>query len=256
MVICGIVGLFDARKQFQNVRKVTAIYEQSSSSLVDSELVTILFDALKVVNSKIEYHSAFPSLSSTSNPDITIEQELNKLRIKNNRIFILTKFSLELAILIFKKANKMGMMEKGYVWIVSDEIASLLDSVDSSVISNMQGVISFRTNFVKTGKYFKRFKSSFRRKYKSIYPEEEENSNPSIFALRTYDATWAIARAMIKSEGNPTSKEVSRKILSSNFQGQSDKIRFKDNEMHQLPLFQIINILVTEIRFLLEPEQN
>jgi hypothetical protein len=50
-----------------------------------------------------------------------------------------------LAIFLFEKANQMGMMEKGYVWIVTDEIASLLDSVDSSITYNMQGVLGLKT---------------------------------------------------------------------------------------------------------------
>ncbi|KAJ6722387.1 IONOTROPIC GLUTAMATE RECEPTOR [Salix koriyanagi] len=93
-------------------------------------------------------------------------------------------------------------MEKDYVWIVTDEIASLLDSVDSSVVKNMQGVI-----------------------------EEEEYSNPSIFALRAYDATWVIARAMEKSQGKITSEELSGNILSSIFEGLSGTVRVKRNIM-------------------------
>ncbi|KAJ0087088.1 hypothetical protein Patl1_08941 [Pistacia atlantica] len=52
-----------------------------------------------------------------------------------------------------KEAKKMGMMEKGYVWIVPDEIASLIDSLDSSDINNMQGVLGFRTKFIDSSNY-------------------------------------------------------------------------------------------------------
>ncbi|KAJ6320971.1 hypothetical protein OIU78_016213 [Salix suchowensis] len=97
----------------------------------------------------------------------------------------------------------MRMMEKDYVWIVTDEIASLLDSVDSSVVKNMQGVIGFKTNFARTGDTFKRFKSRFRNKYGSKYPEEEEYSNPSL----------------------------------------SGTVRFENNVLWQSPSFQIINVV-------------
>lgn len=229
-------------------RKVTSIYEHKDGFSADSGLVTLLSDTLKAVNSEIEHHSTFPFLSSLSNPEITIEQELNKLKRKSNRVFILVKSSLELAILLFEKAKQMHMMEKGYVWIVTDEIASLLDSVDSSVVNNMQGVIGFKSNFGSTSESFKRFKSRFRRRYGSEYPEEEEYSNPSIFALRAYDATWTIAQAMEKSQGKITSKDLSEIILSSNFQGLSGKIRFENNELWQLPSFQIINVVGNSYR--------
>ncbi|KAK4859601.1 hypothetical protein QYF36_008424 [Acer negundo] len=57
---------------------------------------------------------------------------------KSNRVLVLLHCSLELAILICDKAKQMGMNEKGYDWIVSKEIASLLHSLDSSVFDNIQ----------------------------------------------------------------------------------------------------------------------
>jgi hypothetical protein len=66
----------------------------------------------------------------------------------------------------------MGMMEKGYVWIVNDEIASLLDSVDSSITYNMQGVLGFKTILESSSENFKQFKIKSRKKYGSKYPED------------------------------------------------------------------------------------
>ncbi|CAK7347540.1 unnamed protein product [Dovyalis caffra] len=229
-------------------RKVTALYEHRNGFSAYAGIITLLSDMLKVVNSEIADYSDLSSLSSISNPEITIEQELIKLRSKSNRVFIVLVSSLELAILLFDKANQMRMMEKDYVWIVTDEIASLLDSVDSSVVSNMQGVIGFKTNFAQTTGSFKRFKSRFRKKYGSEYPEEEEYSNPSIFALRAYDATWAIARVLEKSQGKMTLKELSGSILSSNFKGLSGTVRFENNELWQSPSFQIINVVGNSYR--------
>ncbi|KAI9201307.1 hypothetical protein LWI28_021388 [Acer negundo] len=71
-------------------------------------------------------------------------------------------------------------MEEGYIWIVSKEIASLLHSLDSSVFDNMQGVLGFRINFIRSSKSFRHFKTKFRKKYQLKYPEEEEYSNPSL----------------------------------------------------------------------------
>ena len=118
---------------------MTAIYENNNGFSTELPTLTLLSDSLRAVDSGIEYHSTFPSLSSLkSYPKATIEEELKKLRSKSNRVFIVVQCSLELIVLLFEKANQMGMMGKGYVWIVTDEIASLLDSVDSSITYNMQ----------------------------------------------------------------------------------------------------------------------
>ncbi|CAA2981151.1 glutamate receptor -like [Olea europaea subsp. europaea] len=45
------------------------------------------------------------------------------------------------------------MMEKGYVWIVSAEIAGVLDSIPSPVMLNMQGVIGFKNNYEDTSSH-------------------------------------------------------------------------------------------------------
>ncbi|CAI9757917.1 unnamed protein product [Fraxinus pennsylvanica] len=63
--------------------------------------------------------------------------------------------SLDFAVILFEKAKELGIMEKGYVWIVSDEIAGILDSIQSPVILNMQGVIGFKNNYEDTSESFR-----------------------------------------------------------------------------------------------------
>lgn len=75
----------------------------------------------------------------------------------------------------------MGMMTKGYVWIVSNDIANLFDSVDTQSFSSMKGVIGIKAHNSDTSKSFRKFKVKFRHKYGVAYPEEEEFSNPSFF---------------------------------------------------------------------------
>ena len=126
--IAAIIGHF-------RWQKVTTIYENNNDYSTELATLTILSDSLREVDSGIEHHSTFPSLSD---PKATIEKELKKLRSKSNRVFIVVQSPLEFATLLFENANQMDMMEKGYVWIVTDKIASLLDSVDSSITYNMQ----------------------------------------------------------------------------------------------------------------------
>ncbi|KAJ6400050.1 hypothetical protein OIU84_015661 [Salix udensis] len=229
-------------------RKVTVIHESKNGFSAYSGILTLLSDTLKTVNTEIEHHSTFPPMPSLSNPGAFIEQELIDMRSRSNRVFVVVMSSLEMAVLLFAKAKRLGMMERGYVWIVTNEIASLLNSVDSSVVHNMQGVIGFRTEFARTGKPFKRFRSRFRSKYRSEYPEEKEYCNPSIFALRAYDATWAIAQTMKNSTGKSSSKDLSKGISSRIFRGVSGVMRFKNNVLWQLPSFQIINVVGNNYR--------
>ncbi|GFS33238.1 hypothetical protein Acr_00g0027280 [Actinidia rufa] len=229
--------------------KVTAIYENSNSVSTDSGLVALLSDALELTDSTVKSHAAFPPVSSLSDPRAFVEKELKKLWSKSSRVFVVLQSSLEFAMILFEKAKQMGMMERGYVWIVSDEIASLLDSVDDSFISaNMQGVIGCKTNFVDTSKSYRQFKLMFRRKYRLVYPEEDDYSNPSLFALRTYDATWTLAMALKKSQGRTNSKELLSSLLSSDFRGLSGEVSFKNGELSQSPVFRIINVVGRKYR--------
>ncbi|KAL1170469.1 hypothetical protein V6Z11_A05G215700 [Gossypium hirsutum] len=95
-----------------------------------------------------------------------------------------------------------------------------------------------------SSKSFRRFKTKFRKHYGTRYAEEEEYSNPSIYALRAYDAASTVAEAMDKSPANATSKELFKQILSSNSEGLSGRIRFRNTTLlKHLPTFQVINVV-------------
>ncbi len=55
----------------------------------------------------------------------------------------------------------------------------------------------------------------------------------------SYDATWAVVRAINKSQGRVTSE----KIMSSNFEGLSGKIGFENGTLLQIPVFRIIKVV-------------
>ncbi|CAN4122671.1 unnamed protein product [Withania somnifera] len=224
-------------------RKVIALYEISNSfSNVDFGLITHLSDSLKNVGSSIEYHLAFPPLSSMSNSKSFIQEELLKLRTKNVKVFVVAQCSLHFGLVLFGMATEMGMMKKDYVWIISDNMANLLDSVEPSLLLNMQGVIGFKENVNGKTESFREFNVKFRRTYRSEYPEEEGYPSPSSFALKAYDATWATAKAMQKlSRSN--SNELVKNILLSDFEGLSGKVSFKNGTLYQRPTFRIINVI-------------
>nr|XP_043639502.1 glutamate receptor 2.9-like [Erigeron canadensis] len=233
-------------------RKVTPIYEDHGTFSSSPGLLMHLSDALHLVDSTIERHLTFPPLHSLSNPSSFIEEELKRFKMKENRVFILLKSSLRSCILLFEKAKQLGMMEKGYVWIISDDISSLFDSVDPTVLLSMQGVVGFKTKVVETSESFKNFKFQFRKKFRTRYPNEDEYSNPSIYALRTYDATLAVAKAIQVSKGSGSSMKLLKNITLTEFDGVSGSISFKDGKFAQLPTFSIINVIgksYSEINF-------
>ena len=164
-------------------RTVTVIYEQTNSFSLDSGIVTAFSDQLKSVSATVEQHLGFKSY-----PENAVEEGLRRLKIDSNRVFVVLHCSIELVTRLFQKANQMGMLENGFVWIVSDEVASLLESFDSSVVASMQGVIGYKTFFDDTTKSFKEFKIKFEQSYLAKYPGQG-NPNPSLFALRAVSYT-------------------------------------------------------------------
>ncbi|CAN4092701.1 unnamed protein product [Withania somnifera] len=208
---------------------------------MDSGLITHLSDSLKVVDSSVEHHLAFPPLSSMPNSKTFIQEELVKLRTKNVKVFMVAQCSLHFGLVLFEIATKMGMMRKDYVWIISDNMASLLDSVEPSLLLNMQGVIGFKENINEETVSFGEFDIKFKRAYRSEYPEEGGYPSPSSYALKAYDATWATAKAMQKlSRSN--SSELVKCILLTDFEGLSGKVSFKNGMLYQKPTFRIINV--------------
>ncbi|KAI3821205.1 hypothetical protein L1987_08765 [Smallanthus sonchifolius] len=236
--IAAIVGHF-------KWRKVTPIYEDHSTFNSSPGLSILLSDALQVVDSTVERPFIFPPLNSLSNPSSYIEKELKKLMLKENRVFILLKSSPRSCILLFEKAKQLGMMGKGYVWIISDDISSLLDSVDQAVILSMQGVVGFKTNFADTAEHYTNFKVKFQKRFRKRYPNEE-CLNPSIYALRAYDATSVVVKAIQVSKGSSNSSSsmnLPQSITHTKFNGLSGDITFKGGKLAQLPTFRIINVI-------------
>ncbi|KAK6939608.1 Ionotropic glutamate receptor [Dillenia turbinata] len=220
--IAAIVGQF-------GWRRVTAIYEDNSAS----GIITQLSDSLKVAYAVVAHHTAISK--------VTMEDELKKLRQEHNRVFVVLQTSLSTGILLFQTARKLNMTDKGYVWIVSDEIASFLDSLNSSDISSLQGFIGFKSFFVDNNRAFREFKLKFRKMYESAYPEEAEYAEPSFFAVRAYDATFLVAKQINNSRER--SVKLKELILSGDYEGLSGKIEFKNGELSETPKFSIVNIV-------------
>lgn len=124
-------------------REVVQIY-------IDNEygegIIPFLIGAMEDIDARVPYHSVTRELASNDE----IGEELHKLMTMRTRVFIVD-MSAELGTQLFTKAIEIGMMSKGYVWIMTDRITNLLSSVDPSVLESMEGVLGVKTYVPKTG---------------------------------------------------------------------------------------------------------
>ncbi|KAL0330149.1 UNVERIFIED_CONTAM: Glutamate receptor 2.6 [Sesamum radiatum] len=93
-------------------REVVPIY-------VDNEfgegMIPYLTDALENINVRVPYRSVIPLLAS----DEQIVAELYKLMTMQTRVFVVHML-VPLGFRLFAKAQQLGMMTKGYAWIITD----------------------------------------------------------------------------------------------------------------------------------------
>ncbi|CAA0811892.1 Unknown protein [Striga hermonthica] len=218
-------------------RKVILLSEQGNHFSSDPSFLTHFLDSVRTI---VEDHVAFPQVSSLLDPKAFIREALNQLKSKNVKVFVVLESSFDFATILFDSAKGLGMMGRGYVWIVSDEIANLLDSFDSSAIRNMQGVIGLKTDYRYSNEdQLREFKIAYRRKYDAEYPMEE-NTNPSIYSFRAYDAIWALVEASHKLKGR---NSLANQVLSSDFEGLSGRISFENGVLSEKPVFQVVNVI-------------
>ncbi|XP_014500728.1 glutamate receptor 2.8-like [Vigna radiata var. radiata] len=212
---------------------VNIIYDDTDSS--STRMFSHLYRDLSVSGVHISNVLAIPPLSSSSLP-----QELEKLRNGFCRVFVVN-LSVSLAINLFQTAKELKMMEKGYVWIVTDPLTSLVHSLNSSTISLMQGIVGVKSYFPEIGLQYKDFYSKFRKKF-SLENPHELNNEPGIFAARAYDAAWTLALSMNQTT-NKKDQTLLDKILLNNFTGLGGKIHFTDQKLDPSDTFQIINVM-------------
>ncbi|CAL5346135.1 unnamed protein product [Camellia sinensis] len=205
-------------------KKVIAIYEDDSYGS-DSSGLALLSESLHSIGTEIEHHLVFPPFFSLSDPQGFVHKEfVSLLHKQQSRVFIILQSSLPLAIHLFREAKQLGLVGRDSVWIITDAISSLLDSVNTSVISDMKGALGIQAYYNESNQFFQNFKQHFQKKIRSEY-REEDNSEPGIHAIRAYDSIDTIIRAVQKL-------------------GLSGDIRFDGGELsQQFPIFKIINVI-------------
>ncbi|XP_038712036.1 glutamate receptor 2.9-like [Tripterygium wilfordii] len=227
--------------QSYNWRRVVVIYEDDAYGGSSGKL-DVLSGALQNNGLEIEYRLVLPPFALLSNPKEAIQEELIKLLKVQSRVFIVLKSSLPATTHLFKEAKKMGLVGRESVWIVTDTITDLLDSVDSSVISSMEGALGIKTSYDDNSRFYKKLRTQFRNTFWHNYPEEED-FQLGIHALRAYDSIITVARAVKRMTNSTSSKMLLETILSTNFTGLSGEISFRSGQLSSMPELKIVNVI-------------
>ncbi|KAI7989267.1 Glutamate receptor 2.1 [Camellia lanceoleosa] len=148
-------------------------------------LIPFLTNAFQEIQIRVPYKSTIhPSAN-----DEEIVAELYKLMTMQTRVFIV-HMTRSLSDRLFTKANEIGMMSEGYVWIITDRITNSLNFFDHSVIiDSMQGVIGVKPHVPRSKKH-----EDFISKWKN----KLMNSDLNVFGLWAYDAAISLAMAVEK----------------------------------------------------------
>jgi ionotropic glutamate receptor len=234
-------------------RKVVSIYEDTEYG---RGIIPYLVDVLQEVNVQVPYRSVIPP-SATSEQ---ITKELYKLMTMQTRVYIVHMSSM-LASTLFLKAKEIGMMEKGYVWIITGGVTNLIDSLHPSVVESMNGALGVHF-YVPKSTELNNFTTRWNMRYRIDNPTDPP-SKLSIFGLWSYDTIWAVAQAAEKvglanaTFRKPISKqkttdletletssngpELLKEIIQSKFIGLSGMFDLSDRQL-VVSAFQIINI--------------
>ncbi|GJU15560.1 glutamate receptor 2.7-like protein [Tanacetum coccineum] len=160
----------------------------------------------------------------------------------------------------FKKANEVGMMAQGYVWIITDVLTGLLHNLDRQDIDSMQGVIGVKP-YIPPSDRLNKFEKKWRKRFYKEYPEMDR-AELDMFGIWSYDSTFALATALqrVEAELSATlnrpmeaisdlvSNETSQlgsiilpKIQNIRLKGLSGDFHVINGQL-QMPPYQIVNV--------------
>ncbi|CAD5319413.1 Ionotropic glutamate receptor [Arabidopsis thaliana x Arabidopsis arenosa] len=212
-----------------------------------------LTDALQDINVRIPYRSVI-AINAT---DHEISVELLKMMNMPTRVFIVHMY-YDLASRFFIKAKELGLMEPGYVWILTNGVIDDLSLINETAVEAMEGVLGIKTYIPKSPDLEK-----FRSRWRSLFPRVEL----SVYGLWAYDATTALAVAIEEAGTNnmtfskvvDTGRNVSelealglsqfgpkllQTLLTVQFRGLAGEFRFFRGQL-QPSVFEIVNIINT-----------
>ncbi|KAI3961068.1 hypothetical protein MKW92_028912 [Papaver armeniacum] len=239
-------------------REVVPIYEDTEYG---NGVIPYLIDALHSISARVPYRSVLPESAN----DDRILQELYKLMTMQTRVFVL-HMDTPLGKRIFENAKNIGMMGKGYTWIVTDGIGDYLTSFNSSVLDTMQGIIGIR-RYVPESSRLSSFRSRWKKKFRKDNPNIKESLD--IYGIMAYDTIWLLANAIekfqrldsrfVKENVGVNSSHAARlgisqigpKLLNeisiTKFEGLSGDFGLVDRQLH-VHTFHILNVFGSAVR--------
>ncbi|KAK4277273.1 hypothetical protein QN277_015291 [Acacia crassicarpa] len=220
-------------------------------------IIPFLTNPLQQVYVQIPYQSSI----SASATDEDIKAELYKLMTMQTRVFVV-HMTPNPGERLFRIAYEIGMMNFGYVWIVTDGLGNEVNSLGSSVIDSMQGVLGVRTYVPKTERHDD-FKVRWRRKFVKDNPTLV-HTDLNVFGNWAYDAATALAMAVEKAgaknlgfdmrnnaSGNfsdllklgvsENGENLSKALSETRFSGMSGEFSVIEGQL-QASTFEIINV--------------
>ncbi|XP_039131572.1 glutamate receptor 2.8-like isoform X2 [Dioscorea cayenensis subsp. rotundata] len=225
--------------QLTAIASIARLFQWKEAILISEDtdygrdIIPYLIDAFEQTYAAISHRSLIVSSAT----DYQIKEELYKLMIMQTRVFIV-HMSAPLGARLFLNAKEVGMMSKGYAWILTDGITNIADSFDPQVIDTMQGALGVKLHVPRT-KELNEFGVRWKRRYQKEYPDEDQ-LEMSIFALWAYDTVYALAMAVEKTSGS--NREVLKYIQEEKFNGVSGEFHFVDGHL-KLSTFQVVNIV-------------
>ncbi|KAJ3695386.1 hypothetical protein LUZ60_000763 [Juncus effusus] len=238
--------------QYFGWRAAVPIYEDSEYG---SGIIPSLDDALQSVGTNIPDRVVISTEATNDHIDI----ELYRLKSLQTRVFIIHMVPA-LASRLFLRAKVLDMMSVGYVWIVTDSVGDVFETLDPSVVRSMEGVIGIRP-YVSYSDKINKFSIRFKARFLQDNPAREV-VNPNLYQLWAYDDVWAMATAIeianmknmsfvVPRSGatdlsrigiSQTGPKLLQVIVESNFDGLAGKFRLVDNQL-QLLAFEIVNVV-------------
>ncbi|KAL5802814.1 hypothetical protein ACOSQ4_031119 [Xanthoceras sorbifolium] len=173
-------------------RDVIIVHEDSDDW---TDFVPYLVDSLQGKSVNVAYKTSFAS----SFKDDMIIEELYELKKFQQTIFIV-HMSPSLATRIFENAKELGMMGRGYAWIMTVNSMNHLNSIRtfSHASDSMHGVIGLRF-YIPASEELRDFTSRWRKiKFHTEQDMEAYNMELNVFCVWAYDVAWGLAKAAEK----------------------------------------------------------
>ncbi|KAJ0744949.1 putative periplasmic binding protein-like I [Helianthus annuus] len=181
-------------------REVVFVYEDDEYG---RGLVPYFSHVMQNISTKLMYQIAVPPLAL----DDWILKQLYKLKTMQTRVFVVHALP-DLASRFFNKVNEAGMMEDGYVWIITEVLTSRLHLLDRVNLDSMHGVLGVKS-YIPRSKELTDFEKRWKREFWDRNLKDDE-LELDMFGIWWYDTVYGLAMALEKA-GNDINTTFRRK---------------------------------------------